>query len=69
MMTDDDKGRVASAQIGCPGMRLRQGPQKGAVGLGLAVADDDLSLDTAPAQFERSLDRQNRVVNLIGQNS
>ncbi len=50
--------RLATAQIGCPGMRLRQGPQKGAVGFGLSVADDDLSLDTAPAQLEGSLDRR-----------
>ena len=48
---------LASAQVGHPGMGLRESAQQRAIGLGLAVADDDLALHAPSAQCEGSLDR------------
>ena len=50
-------------------MRLGQSAKQLAIRESLAVADDDLSLDTPPAQFEGSFDGQNRLVDLIGLHS
>lgn len=43
---------LASAQIGHPGMGLREGAQQRTVGLRRAVADDDLAFDAASPQGE-----------------
>ncbi len=60
---------IASAQISHPDMGLRQAAKQRTIWLWLTVADNDLSLDTPPAQFEGSFDGQNRLVNLIGLHS
>ena len=62
---DLTKGR-AVAQVGCPDVRTGKSANQRTIWLGLTVADDDLSFDTASTQFEGSLNRQNRAVHLIG---
>ena len=55
----------AASQLSDPDMRKAKSAKQRTIWLGLTVADDNLSLNTAPAQFEGSLDRPNRAVHLI----
>ncbi len=56
----------AVAQFGCPDMRAGKSAKERTIWLRLAVADDDLSFDTASPKFEGSLDPPNCTVHLIG---